>query len=273
MAFDWRDVLVTVGGAFIGSRGAEESADISAASQREAIEAQQQARREAQQAIFDLVPVGAENIGIGTQSAIDMLAGAAPQQYQMARAGGIAAQDQLRRSMPNVQAALLGGPIDYSAYQTYRGPDMPSLQTQLPQMKGPIPQVTLDRLQKTIAEEQKSPEQRTIEALIEQSGEDTSWDELMSNQAQYGSWGDFKAANPNFAPVLAAALPGGFLLSSGMFDSLGTSSGTSAHMTADPSAIGFGGAFGDDMGGWGSFGGDTGYGGYDEGYSDDYGDY
>jgi len=70
----------------------------------------------------------------GFQAALDIFGQSVPEQARLFGAGNVAAQQQLIGGLPQIQAALLGQPVDFSQFQaTQLTPDLSFTQAQLPQ--------------------------------------------------------------------------------------------------------------------------------------------
>ena len=95
------------------------------------IESQAQQAQQTGEALFS----GAEgNILAGNEAAYALLRQLAPQRINACQQGNIGAQQQLISGLPQVQAALMGRPIDYSALQPYQQQvNMTPFGTQMPQ--------------------------------------------------------------------------------------------------------------------------------------------
>lgn len=89
-------------------------------------EATQQARGD----IMDLFPQAQAASNAGYQQALNMFGQAAPQQMQMAQQGNQNAQATLLAGLPQMNNALLGMPVDYSALQQQNVTYDPSLFSQ-----------------------------------------------------------------------------------------------------------------------------------------------
>lgn len=84
--------------------------------------------------VKDLFPKAQEARDKAYDNAFSMIAGAFPQQLSMFQQGNIGAQNQINRTLPQVQNALLGLPMDYSAFQPQQiTPDLSFLDPWLPQ--------------------------------------------------------------------------------------------------------------------------------------------
>lgn len=93
----------------------------------------QQAVSQARSEIMDLFPQAQQSNLAGYQSALDLFNTSAPQQMQMAQQGNQNAQATLLAGLPQMNNALLGAPIDYSALQVRNTTYNPSaLNAQLP---------------------------------------------------------------------------------------------------------------------------------------------
>lgn len=87
--------------------------------------------------VMRLIPQAGQAAQQGYGAAIDLMQGIAPRQIGAVRGGNIRAQETLLAGMPQVQAALLGGPVDNSALQVARlGPDSANVIRNMQQPQG-----------------------------------------------------------------------------------------------------------------------------------------
>lgn len=120
--------------AFFG--GAEKKA---ARASQEGIErglaAQKAATEKATGQLMSLFPAAQQNAQMGFQRQLDILGQALPQQIGAGIQGNVGAQNALLAGLPQQQAAILGGNIDYSALRPFQmqQPDLSFLQQQLPE--------------------------------------------------------------------------------------------------------------------------------------------
>jgi hypothetical protein len=81
-----------------------------------------------------LAPGMEQNANMGFQSALDMYGQFVPQQMDVFQQGNVAAQGHLLAGMPQFNNAIMGLPVDYSAFQpTQLNYDASWAQQQLPQ--------------------------------------------------------------------------------------------------------------------------------------------
>jgi hypothetical protein len=97
-----------------------------------------EANAQARQDIERLSPLAQENLMRGNQAALSIFGGLAPAQMDVFQQGNVGAQQALLSGLPQMQNALLGAPVDYSALQTQQlqMPDLGFLNTQLPNFVG-----------------------------------------------------------------------------------------------------------------------------------------
>lgn len=76
----------------------------------------------------------------GTQQAIDIFSQTIPQQMGAFQQGNVGAQQALARGLPQFQAAILGQPIDFGAFQPVTLGQQPAAQGQLPSAQPPVNQ-------------------------------------------------------------------------------------------------------------------------------------
>jgi hypothetical protein len=107
-----------------GLYGAKKNADAADEANRlsaEAREASQayieEASRQARGDILELFPAAQQSRQTGIGAQMDFLRQAVPVQTNLFQQGNVAAQEQLARGLPQIQNAILGNAIDYSAFQ------------------------------------------------------------------------------------------------------------------------------------------------------------
>lgn len=108
---------VTLGAAAIGSRASRKAAEAVVGGQKEALEATTQATGLAKVDVNRLFGGASTARGKGFGKALDFLSGAPSAQIQPFQAGNIQAQEQVARSLPQIQNAILGRPTDLSGFQ------------------------------------------------------------------------------------------------------------------------------------------------------------
>ena len=103
------------------------------------IEATEQASQQAREDLFKLYPAAQQNAQQGFQAALDVFGQSVPMQADVFQQGNLGAQNQILAGLPQMQNAILGGQVDYSAFQPtqVQMPDLSFLQQQLPQMVDP----------------------------------------------------------------------------------------------------------------------------------------
>jgi len=86
-----------------------------------------------------LFPAAQQNAQQGFQGALDVFGQSIPAQTGVFQQGNVAAQNQILAGLPQMQNAILGGQVDYSALQPtqLQMPDLSFLQQQLPQTVDP----------------------------------------------------------------------------------------------------------------------------------------
>lgn len=106
------DVLSTVfGGVDTSAQDAQAAANAAAAGRIDT------STRQARQDILDAFPRADVSRNLGFQGALDILGQSIPQQLQAFQAGNVGAQGQVAAGLPQFQAAILGQPTDFSAFQ------------------------------------------------------------------------------------------------------------------------------------------------------------
>lgn len=136
MAIATAAAIIGAGVAVAGAVSDREAGNASAAGLEEnrafAIQQAGQARED----LLRLFPAAEQNINLGFQAGLDTFAQTIPLQAGVFQAGNVAAQQQLLAGAPQVQAALLGGPVDFSALQPTQLPfDTSFSQAQLPEFQ------------------------------------------------------------------------------------------------------------------------------------------
>ncbi len=115
--------IATVGAAVIGSRA---SSKASKAAQKGAERGQDilaQSRDRARQDVLRLFPQAQQAQTQGFQQAQDFLAGQViPRQAEAFQTGNVQAQETLLAGLPQVQNAILGGPVDLGGLQARQTP-------------------------------------------------------------------------------------------------------------------------------------------------------
>lgn len=153
-------VAGSVIGGGLAAKGAKEAAETGAEGQAEASRIIAEQADEARKMIFQLVPIGEQNLQTGAQAALNVLGQSIGPQAEMARGGNIAAQETLISGLPMQRAATLGRDVDYSQLQPYRGGDIPAIDYQLPQFQSAIMPEMLQPYQ-----EQEQQSQQTDAAI------------------------------------------------------------------------------------------------------------
>jgi hypothetical protein len=67
--------------------------------------------------VMNLFPASDENRNMGFQAALDVMGQTIPQQFSAFQQGNVGGQQALLAGLPQMQNALLGLPVDYSALQ------------------------------------------------------------------------------------------------------------------------------------------------------------
>lgn len=97
--------------------------------------------------VLGLFPEAQRSRQLGFQGALDVFGKTIPQQLGAFQGGNVAAQQQIAAGLPQIQAAILGQPVDFSAFQPQAlGFDAGFAQQQLPQFtaaaQAPDPTIT-----------------------------------------------------------------------------------------------------------------------------------
>lgn len=136
-------VLGAAVGGGLAAKGAKDAAEAGAEGQAAAARIIAEQADEARRMIFQLVPIGEQNLQTGAQAALNVLGQSIGPQAQMARGGNIAAQQTLIGGMPQFENAIMGRDIDYSQFQPYQGAELPAIDYQLPEFQSAItPEMT-----------------------------------------------------------------------------------------------------------------------------------
>lgn len=140
-------------GSLISSRSASRSQDRATTAQlaanREAMEYQRQATERATSQAIPLFEQAQQNSLQGYGAGIDLLRGMMPAQMNLFQQGNVGAQNIASQAMQQQNAAILGGNIDYSAFQpqTLALPDLGFI-PQMPEygtIADALPQATVTR--------------------------------------------------------------------------------------------------------------------------------
>lgn len=122
-----------VGGALASNANKQASNDLSVANARARYALQQGAGK----GIMDvnkLFPAAREQADLGFQGALDVYGQSVPSQINAFQQGNVGAQQQILAGLPQMQNAILGGNVDYSALQPMQvNADLGYLNQQLPQ--------------------------------------------------------------------------------------------------------------------------------------------
>jgi hypothetical protein len=101
------------------------------------IDATQQATAQARSDLFDIFPQAQQTAQQGFQGALDVFSQSAPAQLDVFQQGNMNAQNAILAGMPQIQNALFGNQVDYSAFQpsSIQSPDLGFLSQTLPQIQ------------------------------------------------------------------------------------------------------------------------------------------
>lgn len=109
------------GGALLGGLGSawsqKKASEASAAGQRKALQSTEAATAQARSDVNALFPSARASATQGYQNALDMLAGTMPLQTSVFQQGNVGAQQAILAGLPQMQNAILGNQVDYSAFQ------------------------------------------------------------------------------------------------------------------------------------------------------------
>ena len=120
---------------FGGTDDSAQKAQTRANARAEELIATQSAR--ARRNALALYPASDVNRNLGFQAALDVMGDYVPEQLSTLQQGNVGAQEALLASMPQVQNALMGMPVDYSGLQAQQiGFDPSFLSQSLPDFKG-----------------------------------------------------------------------------------------------------------------------------------------
>ena len=125
-----------IGSAVIGGVASNSAAKKAAKGQERALDASTAGTELARTDINRLFEQAAGQQQEGFSGALNFLGGAVPQQLAPFQAGNVAAQQQLSRGLPQIQAALLGNQLDLSGFQAREIPFQP---LEIPQQQAPAP--------------------------------------------------------------------------------------------------------------------------------------
>lgn len=132
-----KDTVSGMAGGLTGETALQGTA-MSVAEQRLAREQQLALTERARQELTDIFPAAIQNQRQGFQGALDIFGQSLPQQSQALTQGSMNAQQTLAASLPQFQNAILGGQVDFSAFQPRAvSADFGFAQQQLPEMVQP----------------------------------------------------------------------------------------------------------------------------------------
>ena len=135
-------------------KGAKSAANAELEGQRMALEATQQAAEQARSDAIPLFSSGQNNVLQGYRAANELAGQSIPEQIRAFQSGNMGAQNALLQGLPQMQNAILGGPINNNALQAQRinAPNDSFFQRDLPQFQTiedalappePVPPVTV----------------------------------------------------------------------------------------------------------------------------------
>lgn len=102
----------------MGSGGTDKSAqNAQIASNEQTLALQDKLAQQARRDVSMLFPAAQDNYLAGQQAALNIFGEAAPRQADAFLQGNMGAQQQISRGLPQMQNALMGMPVDYSAFQ------------------------------------------------------------------------------------------------------------------------------------------------------------
>ena len=105
----------SIGGGLAQGAAGEEATAAQLAAQEQARQDYLAGVNRAQENLMNLFPQASQMLGGGYRDAFNLMQQATPAQMQMAQQGNVNAQQTLLNSLPQMQNAILGGAIDYSA--------------------------------------------------------------------------------------------------------------------------------------------------------------
>ena len=95
----------------------KKAAQAQANATKEAMQITREGVEEAKKALDQMSPLALQMLGGSAQQGIDLLGAAAQNQANVAQQGNVKAQEQIANSLPMIQAALMGQPLDFSKMQ------------------------------------------------------------------------------------------------------------------------------------------------------------
>lgn len=95
----------------------KKAAQAQANATKEAMQITKEGVEEAKKALDQMSPLALQMLGGSAQQGIDLLGAATQKQAALAQEGNIKAQEQIANSLPMIQAALMGQPLDLSKMQ------------------------------------------------------------------------------------------------------------------------------------------------------------
>jgi len=158
MGFSWSDAVGFTGledaWDFVDQNvlggASKDAAKQQAAALGQSLEEVRAGKNRARDDIMRLFPQAQDTAMTGFQNASQLLAGTLPQQMDMYNQGNMNAQQTMLAGAPQYQNAILGGPIDYSAFQPKQAQfDNQAYQSLIPDIYSPnqTHQMEMDRIQ------------------------------------------------------------------------------------------------------------------------------
>lgn len=98
----------------------KKAAQAQANATKESMQITREGVQDAKNALEKMNPLALQMLGGSAQQGIDLLGAAAQQQANTAQEGNVKAQEQIANSLPMIQAALMGQPLDFSKMQPTR---------------------------------------------------------------------------------------------------------------------------------------------------------
>lgn len=95
----------------------KKAAQAQANATKESMQITKEGVQEAKNALNEISPLALQMLGGSAQQGIDLLGAATQSQANLAQEGNVKAQEQIANSLPMIQAALMGQPLDFSKMQ------------------------------------------------------------------------------------------------------------------------------------------------------------
>lgn len=118
---------LAVGSAALDRKSANKANDIAARNRADSQRFIEESVAKARGDIFKLYPDAQESRQKGLQAGLDLYEQSVPAQMQSFTGGNVAAQNMLLQGLPQMNAAIMGQPVNTSGLQSYQGQGLQGL--------------------------------------------------------------------------------------------------------------------------------------------------